>query len=278
MARIEFEIVNCFAEQDFAGNPICVIRDPVEDALMGHIARQMGCTLTVFPVRTGPGRFSTRMFTVSREVPFGGSGALAAVWAMGEGHWTLSTSGGEVEAEYADGKAWTVQLIPTIEPISDDEVAAALGLSTVHGLFLGTASGNRHVVAVTGDDPSGFRPQGDLLGKVAGRYDGATVGAVLRIDAANMHGRIFTPAHGIFEDPAVGGGAPTLARIVRDHFGGADRCVIRQGETLGRPSRMEVILQPEGVKVGGGVRKAAEGALLLDRDAAPLCKCGCAAG
>jgi trans-2,3-dihydro-3-hydroxyanthranilate isomerase len=264
MARIGFEIVNCFAAQDFAGNPICVIRDPVEEALMGRIARQMGCTLTVFPVQTCPGSFTTRMFTVSREIPFGGSGALAAVWAMGEGRWTLSTVGGEVEAEYADGKAWTVQPVPTIERISDDDVAAAIGLSTIHGLFLGNASGNHHVVAVTDDDPADFWPQGDLLGKIASRYNGATVGAIQRIDAGEMHGRIFTPAHGIFEDPAVGGGAPTLAQIMHDHFDGADQCVIRQGEILGRPSRMEVILQSGGVKVGGGVRKAAEGALILD--------------
>jgi trans-2,3-dihydro-3-hydroxyanthranilate isomerase len=264
MARIGFEVVNCFAAQDFAGNPICVIRDPVEEGLMGRIARQMGCTLTVFPTRIGPARFTTRMFTVSREVPFGGSGALAAVWAMGEGRWTLSTAGGDVETEYGGGRAWTTQPVPGIERIDDDEVADAIGLSTVRGLFLGSASGNRHVVAVTDDDPADFRPRADLLGRIARRYGGATVGAVRRIGADEMHGRIFTPAHGLLEDPAVGGGAPTLARIMRDHFDGAEQCLIRQGEVLGRPSRMEVILRPGGVKVGGGVRKAAEGVLLLD--------------
>ena len=65
---------------------------------------------------------------------------------------------------------------------------------------------------------------------------------------------------------------------MRDHFDGAEQCLIRQGEVLGRPSRMEVILRPDGAKVGGGVRKAAEGALFLDGDAVELGKCGCAAG
>lgn len=263
MAKIGFEVVNCFASQDFAGNPVCVIRDPVDEGLMSRIARQIGCTLTVFPVRTGPRRYAMRMFTVSVEIPFGGSASLAGVWAMGEGRWMQSTAGGEIETEYAQGKAWTTQPEPTIAEIADDEVAAAIGLSSIHGLFLGSASGNHHVVAVTEDHPVHFNPRADLLGKIASRYNGATVGAVRRIDNGEAHGRIFTPAHGLFEDPAVGGGAPTIARIMRDHFDGAESCVIRQGEEIGRPSRMEVVLQPGSVKVGGGVRKAAEGMLLL---------------
>lgn len=269
MAGIGFEVVNCFATQDFGGNPICVIRDRVDERLMQRIARQMGCTLTVFPLFAMPGFYSVRMFTVSREIPFGGSGSLAAVWAMGEGRWIQSSLGGDVETEYADGRAWTVQPMPDVEPITDDEVAAAIGLSTVHGLFLGSASGNHHVVAVTDDDPAAFAPRPDLLARLAARYGGATVGAIRRVDAGESEGRIFTPAHGIAEDPAVGGGAPTLAKIMRDHFGGSARCVIRQGEAIGRPSRMEVSLDGGQARVGGGVRKAAEGTLLLTGEPAP---------
>lgn len=264
MARIDFEVVNCFAAEDFAGNPMCVIRDPVEGRLMGRIAAQMGCTLTIFPVRTGPSSYSMRMFTTRIEVPFGGSASLAGAWAMGEGRWTQTTSGGVVETEFADGKGWTGQPDPHVAPILDDEVAAAIGLNTVEGLFLGSASGNHHVVAVTSDDPAEFAPRADLLERVARRHSGATVGAVRRIDPGEVHGRIFTPLHGRLEDPAVGGGAPTIACIMRDHFGGASRCVVRQGEEMGRPSRMEVELVPGQIRVGGFVRKAAEGVLLVE--------------
>ncbi len=144
-----------------------------------------------------------------------------------------------------------------------DDVAAAIGLKSVEGLFLSHASGNHHVLAVTRDAPDQFTPRADLVERVARRHEGATVGAVRRIDAGEVHGRIFTPAHGLLEDPAVGGGAPTIARIMHDHFAGAERCLIRQGEQIGRPSRMEVLLRPAGPKVGGPVRKAAEGVLLI---------------
>jgi trans-2,3-dihydro-3-hydroxyanthranilate isomerase len=264
MTRIGFEVVNCFATEDFGGNPICVVRERVAEPLMGRIATQMGCTLTVYPERVRPGRFATRMFTISVEVPFGGSGALAGAWAMGEGRWLLATSGGEVETGCRQGRAWAIQPMPEVRRIDDDKVMAAIGLATCEGLFLGRALGNYHVVAVTADDPADFAPRAELLGEVARRYGGATVGAVRRVGAAEIHGRIFTPAHGRLEDPAVGGGAPTIARIMRDHFGGAGECVIRQGEEMGRPSRMEVELGDAGARVGGGVRKAAEGVLLLD--------------
>ena len=263
MKRIAFEVVNCFAAEDFGGNPMCVIREPVEEPLMGPIAAQMGCTLTVYPVRTGPSAYRMRMFTTTVEVPFGGSAALAGAWAMGEGRWTQSSPGGEVETGYRDGSAWAIQPLPEIERIEDDEVAVAIGLAVVEGLFLGQASGNRHVLAVTPDEPAGFTPDAGRLAKIARRYGGATVGAVRRVGVAEVHGRIFTPAHGRLEDPAVGGGAPTIARVMRDHFGGGADCLIRQGEEMGRPSRLEVEFGAAGARVGGGVRKAVEGALLL---------------
>lgn len=263
MVRIAFDVVNCFAAEDFAGNPICVIRDPVDERLMQRIARQMACTLTIFPVRTGARSYDLRMFTVSREVPFGGSASLAAAWAMGEGRWRQSTPGGESDTEYAGGKAWSWQPEPELAPLEDEEVAAAIGLRTVDGLFVGRASGNTHVLAVTRDDPADFTPNREHLLRIARRHGGATVGAVQPVHAGESHARIFTPAHGLPEDPAVGGGAPTVARVLRDHFGGADVSVIRQGEMIGRPSRLEVMLGAGDPKVGGGVRKAAEGALLL---------------
>jgi trans-2,3-dihydro-3-hydroxyanthranilate isomerase len=83
--------------------------------------------------------------------------------------------------------------------------------------------------------------------------------------------RMFGPALGVAEDPATGSAAGPLAvhlaRHGRTAFG--QRLDIRQGEEIGRPSRLEAVAEGspehlERVRVGGGAVIVARGEYRLD--------------
>jgi len=260
---LPFRIANVYASQSMAGNPIAVFTTEVDPDFMQKIARQLNCTGTVFVTRTGPAAYSARMFSPKFEAPYGGAGSLGAVWAMGEGRWVQTTSGAVVETEYADGIGWTGQPEPEIAPIEDHDLADAIGLRNIEGAFLGQAAGAWHLAVVTPDSPADFRPDPALLGRVAARHSRCTIGAFRRLGESEVHGRVFAPAQGLEEDPACAGGAGIVARIMQRHFGCADRVVIREGEEMGRPSRIDVVTTAQSVRVGGPIVLAAEGCLYL---------------
>jgi trans-2,3-dihydro-3-hydroxyanthranilate isomerase len=264
MAALFYDIINAFAARSFAGNAIGVVREELDVATMQKVAAELNRGLTVFPKRTGDSSYSVRMFGPQREVPYGGSGSLAAVWAMGEGRWTQTTSGAVVETEFGGAEAWSTQPDPIIRPMDDREVVEAIGLSGADAIYLGESAGNYHVVAVTTDDPAEFRPNRELLTRIAIRYHGATVGAVRRVNEQEVHARVFIPAHGPLEDPACGGGAGSIAAIMHSGFGTNREIMIREGEEMGRPSRLRVRIDSGVLWVGGPVYEAAAGCLYLD--------------
>ena len=263
-APIPYRIVNVYAASALAGNPIAVITDEVEPTLMQAIARQLGCTGTVFVRRTGPAAYTARMFSPTFEAPYGGAGSLAAAWAMGEGEWVQTTSGAVVQTGCRDGRAWTTQPEPEIAPIDEPGLAEAIGLVTIEAAFLGRAAGASHLVIVTADAPGDFRPDRGRLAEIAARHGQATIGAFRQTGAGEVHGRVFAPAHGVDEDPANAGGAGIVARVLQARFGAGDSLLIREGEEIGRPSRIEVTATAAGIRVGGPVFPAAEGLLYLD--------------
>jgi trans-2,3-dihydro-3-hydroxyanthranilate isomerase len=262
-APLPYRIVNTYGDSSFAGNPIAVITEEVEPKLMQCIARQLACTGTVFVRRTGPAAYSARMFSPTFEAPYGGAGSLAAAWAMGEGRWQQTTSGAVVETEYRDGRAWTGQPEPEIETIEEAELVAALGLDTVDAACLGRAAGTTHIVLVTDHAPADFRPERKRLLELATRHGRATIGAFRRVGDGEVHGRVFAPAHGLDEDPANAGGAGVVARLLQARFGAGEELLIREGEEIGRPSRIEVAATATAIRVGGPLFLAAEGILHL---------------
>lgn len=260
-ASIAYRIVNVYAAQSFAGNPIAVITDPVDPVLMQPIARQLNCTGTVFVRRTGPDTYSARMFSPKFEAAYGGAGSLGAVWAMGEGRWTQTTSGAVVQTEYRAGRGYTTQPEPKVEMISSDGLEQAIGLRTIEGAYLGEAGGAHHLVVITKDDPRGFAPDTSRLADIAQCHQRCTIGAFRIGDGDTVHGRVFAPAQGLDEDPACAGGAGIVARVMQRYHDVGETLLIREGEEIGRPSRIEVSASAETIRVGGPIILAADGML-----------------
>lgn len=257
--RIAYRIVNSCAPQPFAGNPICVVAEEPDEAMMQKLATQMHQSCTVFPVRSGPNSYRMRLFTPTREVAYAGSPSLAAAWTMGDGVWTQTTSGAVTQLEVVGDMVWMDQPEPALEEIEDDDLVSGLGLRSVERIFKCQVASNTYVVAVTDDDPAGFAPRPDLLMRSATRFGPALVGAIRRVDAGEIEARMFGPAHGVGEDPACGAVAGAVATIMHKHFDTDRNVSLRQGEQIGHPSRIAVTLDDGRIRVGGRMIAMGEG-------------------
>ena len=82
--------VDAFTDRPFAGNPaaVCVLEQPIDDALMASIAAEMNLAETAFLQRLpGSEEWSLRWFTPEVEVDLCGHATLAsahALWESGE--------------------------------------------------------------------------------------------------------------------------------------------------------------------------------------------------
>jgi PhzF family phenazine biosynthesis protein len=82
---------------------------------------------------------------------------------------------------------------------------------------------------------------------------------------AVAYARFFNPTVGIAEDPATGSAAgPLAARLAAEgRIPGHATVVIEQGHALGRPSRIQVAVSAQRVRVGGSGLVVAEGKLAV---------------
>jgi trans-2,3-dihydro-3-hydroxyanthranilate isomerase len=162
------------------------------------------------------------------------------------------------------------QPIPTWEPFDRaPELLAALGLTSSELPVEVYDNGPRHILVALGDEGMVARLRPDL-GALA---DVGEVGVSCFAlgPSGRVKTRMFAPALGVVEDPATGSAAGPLAVHLARHgwtaFG--QRIEIRQGEEIGRPSRLEAMAegsadQIDRVLVGGGAVIVARGEYRLD--------------
>jgi trans-2,3-dihydro-3-hydroxyanthranilate isomerase len=75
--------------------------------------------------------------------------------------------------------------------------------------------------------------------------------------------RLFAPGLGVIEDPGTGSAAGPVGVLARRLWSVADDVLIRQGDEVGRPCRIEVHTVEGDVRVGGRVAACAEGVFTL---------------
>ena len=244
-----FLIADTFTDTPLEGNQLGVFPDGrgLDDHVMQRTARELNFSETVFflPAERG-GDARLRIFTSSTELPFAGHPVLGSAFVLGEmlgsAALHLETGLGPVLVELdRDGDAITFgrmeQHIPVPEPY---ERAAGL----LKALMLEQSglpveaylNGPRHVYVelaseadVAGLQPD-FRALGDLpimVSCFAGR-------------GTRWKTRVFALFHGMDEDPATGSAAGPLAVHLARHgrIGFGEEIEIRQGQEIGRPSRL----------------------------------------
>jgi len=247
-----FLIADAFTDTPLEGNQLGVFPDGrgLDDRLLQRTARELNFSETVFflPAERG-GDVRLRIFTPGRELPFAGHPVLGSAFVLGEMLGTaavrLETGLGPVPVQLdRAGDAITFgrmeQPVPVPEPYERAaDLLQALRVERSGPDFLPVElypNGPRHVYVELANeaDVAGLQPDFGALADLpvsvncfAGR-------------GARWKTRMFAVYHGVTEDPATGSAAGPLAVHLARHgrIGFGEEIEIRQGEEIGRPSRL----------------------------------------
>ena len=250
-----------FTDDPAGGNPAGVVLDAegLDDAAMLATAAEVGYSESAFLVPRGDGRFGVRYFSPLAEVPFCGHATIATGVAWSERHgpgtMLLDTRAGEVRVETSTTDGLTTATLTSVPPRlapledgpairllaalrwSDDDLDPALPLRVAY-------AGAWHpvVAAATRQRLADLDYDVDALGKLMAEQDWTTVQLVHRTGPASFDVRNPFPPGGVVEDPATGAAAAALGGYLRE-LGLVElpaSLSLRQGDDLGRPSRLTV--------------------------------------
>lgn len=277
---IEFFFVDVFASRPLTGNPLTLVpeADHLDLDQMRAVAREFNQSETTFLLRpTGDGAdVRLRSFTpAGTEVGGAGHNALGAwlwlaktgrvgtgvhVQRIGEQLLTVEIVGGEHELIRVVMNQSPPQFGAVID--AGGQLASALGIdssdldTTLPAQVVSTGVAHllvplrdRAVVDRVSADPRALLA---ILGAAGGEgcYVYATEGSG---DGADAYARFFNPTVGISEDPATGTAAGPLAgALVRaGRVADGDTVQVEQGQAIGRPSRLQIQVSGDLVRLSG---------------------------
>jgi PhzF family phenazine biosynthesis protein len=261
-----------FTTEPSGGNPAGVVLDAggLSSAEMQQIAADVGYSETAFLTRRPDGDFDVRYFSPQTEVTFCGHATVAAAIAHAalEGPSTLAfhTLAGRVGVSVdEDMVATLISVSPQIAPLDPadlSEILAALGWSLDEleaDLEPGLAyAGAWHAVlpVATRARLASVDYDFERLAQLMSARQWTTVDLIWREAPGLLHSRNLFPSGGVVEDPATGAAAAALGAFL-DHRGllpATRTFVVRQGDDMGRPSRLDVAVPTQvdrGVSVSG---------------------------
>jgi trans-2,3-dihydro-3-hydroxyanthranilate isomerase len=296
-SRVPFYFVDVFASSPLSGNPLSLVPDAdgLEEQQMRAIAREFNQSETTFLLRPALPEVTVRLrsFTpAGAEVGGAGHNALGAwVWLEAAGRLGPAGSDGGFRQQIAGqvlpveltrrpgepATVWMDQSPPRFGAVIRDPapLAAALGLAG-GDLAAGepaqvVSTGAGHLLVPARNRAAVDRAAPDAARLVQVLREAGGEGCYLYsndpVEPADAvaYARFFNPTVGIAEDPATGTAAgPLVARLVA--AGKAPEgatVVVEQGFSVGRPSRIQVTVSGQRVRVGGRGLVVAEGALTL---------------
>lgn len=288
MTTVPFYLVDVFAERPLTGNPLALVAEAerLDDAAFPAIAREFNQSETTFllpPTQPGATWRLRSLTAAGAEVVGAGHNSLGA-W------WWLATAGGLGTGRFAqelgdrvlpveilpgdDGRPAAVvldQAPPAFRATVDEpaRLAAALGLAAddlrtdLPAQVVDT--GAAHLLVPLADRAAVDRAEPDARALLAELQAVAGQGCyVYAVDPdSTAYARFFNPTVGIYEDPATGSAAGPLACQLVATGVVPDRTTVfvEQGHKLGRPSRIQVDVDGEKVRLGGAGVVVAEGTL-----------------
>ena len=246
---LRYLIADVFTATPLEGNPLAVFPDGrgLGVDVMQRTARELNLSETVFFLPAeDPANVRVRIFTPADELTFAGHPVLGSAFVLGEAlgtsAMTLETGAGLVPVELERDRGRITfgrmeQPVPVPEPYEDaDALLAALGVPRSGLPVESYRNGPRHVYVELASEA-----------EVAGLWPDQRALAHLPIAVSTFAGngpgwktRMFAPVHGVPEDPATGSAAGPLAVHLARHgrIGFGEEIEIRQGEEIGRPSRL----------------------------------------
>jgi PhzF family phenazine biosynthesis protein len=282
---------SAFTDAGRGGNPAGVVleADDLPDADRQRLAAAVGYSETAFVDRPGPdGSYRVRYFSPRAEVDFCGHATVAAAVALaergGDGALELDTRAGRIAVRTQtgpDGPSATLTSVPTrTRPAEPAEVSAALAALRWSAADLDPRypvdvafAGNDHLVLAVHDRGRLAALDYDypaLAGLMAER-GWTTVHLVWAEIPTVFAARDPFPPGGVVEDPATGAAAAAFGGYLRAHqlVPLPAQLTIRQGDDMGRPSRLLVDVDPDDPRVrvtgaAGPVPDAAARAVTAD--------------
>jgi PhzF family phenazine biosynthesis protein len=259
-----------FTEDGAGGNPAGVVLDADElsDEERLAVAADLGYSESAFLDRRAPdGTYRTRYFSPLAEVDFCGHATVAAAVALADrgvpGPFVFETRVGPI-AVATDATAGpvtaTLTSAPThSRPATDSEAASLLAalriapadLDPRYPLHVAFGGNDHPVVAVRGRATlAALDYDYPALAALMADRRWTTVHVVWAESPTLFHARDPFPPGGVVEDPATGAAAAAFGGYLRDLGLVPDgaRITVRQGEDMGRPSRLVV-------HVAGGDRR-----------------------
>ena len=262
-----------FSDDPAGGNPAGVwIGDVLpESATMQAIAREVGYSETAFVAPMRGGARDIRYYSPEAEVPFCGHATIATGVVLGanegDGVYRLATRVGEVPVEVRTQGGRREAALTSVEPRHAPAPAALVdaALSTLGWTReeldptippARAFSGAWHLVLAVADAPTLARLDYDFdrLKALMLADDLTTLQLLWRESPRVFHARNPFPVGGVVEDPATGAAAAALGGYLRDAglLAAPASVLIRQGEAMGRPSRLQVeIPETGGIVVRG---------------------------
>ena len=265
-----------FTADGMGGNPAGVVLDAqdVDAAAMLEIAAAVGFSETIFlsdRIVDAAGRtlMTTRYFSPLAEVAFCGHATVAAAVALAErgaeGTLVFRTIVGDIEVRTTAAPSGPMATLTSVTPyvVTPDpgDVTAALGaldwrredLDSRYPVQVAFA-GNEHLVLVanSADRLSALDYDVPRLKDLMNARAWTTIALLHAVTPTEFLARNPFPVGGVFEDPATGAAAAAFGGYLRALalVRAPVRVVIRQGEDMGRPSRLLVDI-PEG---NGGIQ------------------------
>jgi PhzF family phenazine biosynthesis protein len=295
-AATKFHIIDVFADEPLTGNPLALVpdADALGEALMQGIAREFNQSETTFLLKpTRPeADHRLRSFTPSGDEVFGaGHNALGAWWWLAEaGRLGALSNGVRARQEIGDSvlpvdisasggsltRVGLTQGRPAILATHDNPslLAAALGFDA-HDIAAQTApqvvsTGAPHLLVQAASRAAVDRARPNAAGLLQElKFIGAQGCYLFSLDpisaTATAYARFFNPTVGIWEDPATGSAAGPLAWHLKERgvVTPGSELTVEQGYHIGRPSRLAVRVDNDGVQVLGRCTTVASGFLRL---------------
>ena len=268
-----FKQVDVFTDVPFQGNPVAVVIDAegLDTATMQRIASWTNLSETTFLLPSTVADYRLRIFTPLQELPFAGHPTLGSAHAALESGFVAKKASlkqecraGIMELGVEGAQIFVRGPQPKVAEIDSARLARTLGVSAKG--FLRIDVGAIWVIAEVASPQAlaSARPDMAALADASTALEIAGVTLFAASGKGEMHVRSFAPAHAIPEDPVCGTGNLSVAAYLRhtgqlDRFG--HRYLARQGMQLGRAGRVSVLVDSDGIRIGGPSVTCIDGSL-----------------
>ena len=279
-----FRIVNVFAEERLAGNPLAVFEDArgLSDADMQALALQFNLSETTFILPSQVADARVRIFTPTFEMPFAGHPTLGSAHVVR----ALSRAGDALALEMlagtipviAQGNVWTLEAKPPATrevDASREQLAAMLGLAEsdlgAPPLWVDTGSEQLVIPLASANAVRRCAPDPVLLARDGSVQLGAGVTRAMAYvwavdEPRSILARFFFPKHGaIVEDPGTGSACANLGGwLVATGASLPQQWSVAQGEAVGRRCKLGLAVDSAGrIFVSGHVIELGRGTVRL---------------